>query len=243
MMRVILILALVYAVHSSAIETDVIEIESSKGDQHKEGKFIFAATVTMTVTSFTSTVTSISVTQRFCFTTTANVAATLLPCQVNNMIPGRKKRSEDIINDLPHGVGMFIDGEEADFKAFVAQRLSEIKPTQREAKKHTVEKMEFRRVELVGGPDDCFSPQSYGRMNGRSDPRFITFRTTVTVSTASTLSQTQSGATVQSIILTDSWGGVQQIPASAGLNNVFANSGGCWPISLLSTSLSITACG
>jgi hypothetical protein len=207
-----------------AIEPEMISIESTQEDTAAEARFIFAATITEVITSFSTTLTSTLSTYPFCFSITAATIA----CSTS-VVTGRKRRAA-AIEPLPKGLGAYIDGEEVHWEGFVTDYSKMISPSPREAKEGKFNKLEFRRMEVLG-TDICLgSIQPYGRTE-RSDPRFVTFRTTVTTSVASTTTITTAGAT-QTIALSNSWNGA-----------VVAQPGNCHPVSLLSTSLGIPACG
>jgi len=246
MMKCLILLGFVYAVHSAAIEPHVITVESSQEKGEEEGRFIFAATITETLTSFTTTVLSTIVNQQYCYTTYST--KTLLDeCRTVSTIAGRRKKRDNaaaLVETLPEGMRMYMNGVAVDFNSFVESRKKAlgINPTPRHAKSAETKKLEFHRMEVVGGADNCFAPQSYGRMAERAEPRFVTFRTTSTLMTATTSFAQSTNAVFESVAFDDLIVATFQKPKSHASTKDAANGGGCFPKSLLE-SISVLACG
>jgi hypothetical protein len=195
-----------------------MSLESSN-EKAKVGRFIFAATVTETAFSTTVVVTASSITHQFCF----SIANADDDCASNHIIAatGRKRRRSAIEEQPSQNWKLMLDNEEIDFNEFVAQ----FKPDPPRAPKtlsHVPQRLEFKRIEVEGLADSCFNvpPYKSGRVDD-NQPRFVTFRTTVTTGTTSTTTvvTTTAGQITQSL-----W---------------FSSTSGCFPSSILSSLSSI----
>jgi hypothetical protein len=196
----------------------VVVIESSN-EKAKVGRFIFAATVTETAFSTTVVVTASSITHQFCF----SIANADDNCASNMLLPGKKRRRRDAIEEQPSkNWKLMLDNEEIDFDEFVAQ-LKPAAPRQAKAVVDVPQRLEFKRIEVEGLDEQCFTGPAYDGRGRQADtqPRFVTFRTTVTTGTTSTTTvvTTTAGQITQSL-----W---------------FSSTSGCFPSSILSSLSSI----
>jgi len=205
-----------------AAPSDVIVIESSNEAKKPEGRFVFAATVTTTAFSTTVIATASSITHQFCFSTGA--ANAVNDCGSNMLLPGRKRRRRDAIDEEPSNQWkLMLESEEIDFDEFVA-KFQPATPREPKAAVDVPQRLEFKRIEVEGLDAHCFTGQAYDGRGRQADtqPRFVTFRTTVTTDTTSTTTvvTTTAGQLTQSI-----W--------------VSSGGQGCFPSSILSSLSSI----
>merc|ERR1712107_140487 len=180
------------------------EVEDSKvSDLPAEGRLFF---VQAFATQFITTATSTLSTYTSCYST-LNAA----PACSSSVLSGRKKRSAMIAEEIPRIV--LENGETADFRDYIK--------ASRVARTSSVSKMVTRAPQIfeasISDVPQCLKERA---LEDRG-PSLITVTTTITSSTAATVTQTQA--------------------AKQTLKFTSVNAGDCFPMSIIA-SLNIPAC-